>query len=990
MRGWGHPRLIHVVALAVLLAASGLNARTVQLTAGGPLSLSEALRDQAVDTIVVNTDYSIAFDPPGSLPGPIKLQRNVTIRGRVGADVPVKLDLAYRHAGLVLCHTCRISIRDLTLRNARRGTGSALDFIVGDDEVGEAAVLLQDVRRHRLACTPSSSLSDVLEGTPRSKVLPPSPTGEQLFALKTVTVQGVTYPDALHLIDFTEDLPLGHQEGRGQAQSAHWGGYALGARNVVYLCDNVVSESCMADKSPDACVNELIDRLLTSSPQGAGGPPLPAIVAPVMVVGALLATAALYMVYRRRRQRQHRQDEEQQGKLQSFSPFSPGATAGGSSVGGLDSASEYCATSKSQGGRRSLEIATQPQGHQKGWLLVSSATSAFVQQPVGSDCDVEFGAFLGAGSYGRVYRARWAGLDVAVKVIQHDRSTLAAVEAEADLMLTLHHPNVVKAYHYCAFTCSEPLHSEKSRSSRSWSQVGQRQASFTGSQSSGGSAGARTRQQGDSASQLNRTSTQTNSVSNSGSGSSARVLLLRQQQAQLAAQPQQPADSLLQRQESSDVLITNLSVDGQAAQEAVTIASSIAAVSSVTTKGSAGTEPKVLPREASMSGECAGLKSKAETWLVQEYCDLGTLGGIASSWDMQQECDEQMLERLVLLRDTAQGLEALHANLVVHGDINSRNVLVSSCISSEGVDMCAKVADLGLSRCLSLHKTHQTTDSCGTMSHSAPELLRFGRLSPAVDVYAFGIMMWELYHQGQAAFGKLHYGQFFETVVLRKVRPCVPPGMPPDYERVMRQCWAADPADRPPVAVLKQCLQLMVEDRQRRLYAGPAAGPAAPNGPTSSSSSSSGAAAAAASLPGTAVLPALQALLPQTKQPHDHSPAGQQQQGAAAAGTDPSAMPVSPGNSSGPLSDVSLSALFPDSDTPLGSDTVLFIGQEAAAAAAAVPAPTTAAARPVVRPAVRPAVRRVSPVPGVAGSPLGSDVEAQSDPSVHSARVWFV
>lgn len=54
---------------------------------------------------------------------------------------------------------------------------------------------------------------------------------------------------------------------------------------------------------------------------------------------------------------------------------------------------------------------------------------------------------------------------------------------------------------------------------------------------------------------------------------------------------------------------------------------------------------------------------------------------------------------------------------------NSRNVLVSSCSSSDGVDMCAKVADLGLSRCLSLHKTHQTTDSCGTMSHSGLSLL---------------------------------------------------------------------------------------------------------------------------------------------------------------------------------------------------------------------------------------------------------------------------
>lgn len=224
---------------------------------------------------------------------------------------------------------------------------------------------------------------------------------------------------------------------------------------------------------------------------------------------------------------------------------------------------------------------------------------------------------------GRVYRARWAGLDVAVKVIQHDRSTLAAVEAEADLMLTLHHPNVVKAYHYCAFTCSESLHSEKSRSSRAWSHLGNRQASFSSSQSSGGSAGDRRRglpaAVADSR-QLTRTSTHTNSASNSGSGSGARVLLLRQQQAQLAPQGQQPADGL-QRQDSSDVLITNLSLDAQAAQEAVTIASSIAAVSSVPTKGSTGTEPKVLPREASMSGECGGRKAKAETWLVS-VCHL--------------------------------------------------------------------------------------------------------------------------------------------------------------------------------------------------------------------------------------------------------------------------------------------------------------------------------------------------------------------------------
>lgn len=56
---------------------------------------------------------------------------------------------------------------------------------------------------------------------------------------------------------------------------------------------------------------------------------------------------------------------------------------------------------------------------------------------------------------------------------------------------------------------------------------------------------------------------------------------------------------------------------------------------------------------------------------VQEYCDMGTLSSIASTWEPQEECDEQMLERLQLLRDAAQGLEALHTNHVVHGDVVS-------------------------------------------------------------------------------------------------------------------------------------------------------------------------------------------------------------------------------------------------------------------------------------------------------------------------------
>jgi hypothetical protein len=58
-----------------------------------------------------------------------------------------------------------------------------------------------------------------------------------------------------------------------------------GSRNVVYLCQSVVSEACLAEKAPDACVNELIDALLAKNTHQQPDPPLVAILVPVMLVG---------------------------------------------------------------------------------------------------------------------------------------------------------------------------------------------------------------------------------------------------------------------------------------------------------------------------------------------------------------------------------------------------------------------------------------------------------------------------------------------------------------------------------------------------------------------------------------------------------------------------------------------------------------------------------------------------------------------------------
>jgi serine/threonine protein kinase len=52
----------------------------------------------------------------------------------------------------------------------------------------------------------------------------------------------------------------------------------------------------------------------------------------------------------------------------------------------------------------------------------------------------------------------------------------------------------------------------------------------------------------------------------------------------------------------------------------------------------------------------------------------------------------------------------------------------------------SKISDFGLASCLLDGATHRSTQTTGTISHSAPEVLTTGRMSTAADVYSFGIM----------------------------------------------------------------------------------------------------------------------------------------------------------------------------------------------------------------------------------------------------------
>jgi len=174
---------------------------------------------------------------------------------------------------------------------------------------------------------------------------------------------------------------------------------------------------------------------------------------------------------------------------------------------------------------------------------------------------------------------------------------------------------------------------------------------------------------------------------------------------------------------------------------------------------------------------------------VTEYMVNGSLKQVLHKKD--RTIDRR--KRWLIAMDAAFGMEYLHGKNIVHFDMKCENLLVNMRDPQRPI---CKVGDLGLSKIK--HRTLVSGGVRGTLPWMAPELLNgsSSMVSEKVDVFSFGIVMWELL-TGEEPYANMHYGAIIGGIVNNTLRPPVPSWCDPAWRSLMEQCWSADPAARP-------------------------------------------------------------------------------------------------------------------------------------------------------------------------------------------------
>ncbi|MBF8190518.1 serine/threonine protein kinase [Nonomuraea sp. K274] len=144
-----------------------------------------------------------------------------------------------------------------------------------------------------------------------------------------------------------------------------------------------------------------------------------------------------------------------------------------------------------------------------------------------------------------------------------------------------------------------------------------------------------------------------------------------------------------------------------------------------------------------------------------------------------------------LIAQAASALQAVHDQGIVHRDVKPGNLLVQR-------DGTLVLTDFGIARSDMAHRLTDAGMVLGTAAYCAPEQAEGAPVTPAVDIYALGVVAYECL-VGQRPFD----GDSAVTIALKHIReapPALPPDIPPAVRTLVEIALSKDPGRRYPTA----------------------------------------------------------------------------------------------------------------------------------------------------------------------------------------------
>ncbi|RHZ59664.1 hypothetical protein Glove_362g71 [Diversispora epigaea] len=145
-----------------------------------------------------------------------------------------------------------------------------------------------------------------------------------------------------------------------------------------------------------------------------------------------------------------------------------------------------------------------------------------------------------------------------------------------------------------------------------------------------------------------------------------------------------------------------------------------------------------------------------------------------------------LLQKYDIICDISYSLDRIHSQNIVHRDLHSGNILCDSLNSGR------YISDLGLSGPVD----KPSNSIYGNLPYIAPEVICGEIYTTKSDIYSMGMLMWEII-TGETPFDDYEHDSELTLDIVKGCRPKIYEYIPHEYITLMKQCWDANPNNRP-------------------------------------------------------------------------------------------------------------------------------------------------------------------------------------------------